>query len=121
MFNDNTKEQITEWKASSSEESDYTSSFLGNPFKVGDKYVCFMKIAPELYKPFLLKEESAISLKEREASWGSENFFSVREFGENILVYHPHFYGNLLYSSEGVEVINSVPIVTGKQIGRAHV
>ena len=67
-----------------------------------------MKIAPELYKPFLLKEESAISLKEREASWGSENFFSVREFGENILVYHPHFYGNLLYSSEGVEVINSV-------------
>ena len=46
-----------------------------------------MKIAPELYKPFLLKEESAISLKEREASWGSENFFSVREFGENILVY----------------------------------
>ena len=53
MFNDNTKEQITEWKASSSEESDYTSSFLGNPFKVGDKYVCFMKIAPELYKPFL--------------------------------------------------------------------
>ena len=108
MFNDNTKEQITEWKASSSEESDYTSSFLGNPFKVGDKYVCFMKIAPELYKPFLLKEESAISLKEREASWGSENFFSVREFGENILVYHPHFYGNLLYSSEGVEAINSV-------------
>ena len=67
MFNDNTKEQITEWKASSSEESDYTSSFLGNPFKVGDKYVCFMKIAPELYKPFLLKEESAISLKERES------------------------------------------------------
>lgn len=24
------------------------------------------------------------------------------------MVYHPHFYGNLLYSSEGVEVINSV-------------
>ena len=119
MFDSNSKEQLFEWKSSSGLESDYRWSILCNPFKVGDKFVCFMKIASELYKPFLLTGESAIPLKEQEVNLGNESYFFARGLGENILVYHPHFYGGL-YSPEGVEIINSVTFHEDPESGNEY-
>lgn len=107
LFKSDTKEQISEWTSIASLSSDYKCTISHNPYKISMGYIFLVQSGLELYKSFLLKEEKAIPLNEQKVAWGSEQFFIVKELGNDILVYHPHFSGSL-YSSEGTEIVNSV-------------
>lgn len=114
LFNSKTKEQTNEWSGTSSFPTSSRCMIQHNPFKISDGYVFLIEYPTGIYTTFLLRNNKAFCLEKYEVDWGNEQYFSVKELGDNVLIYHP-YYNGYIYSKEGVQIINSV-VISEQQI-----